>query len=166
MPRFHAIRSFALVSTLCLLIGASTTSCTALFDVIWATNVQGSDESYTISDAHTFAGDKANRYYRNLLDEVGQEMGFKVSSEMAEGFVWIAEESSYADAYFLGKYKGTYVTAMIMPAYDDGYQLIEGHKSLDLTVSASGNFKQVSRDQIKPLFEEIIRRYDEKLAES
>jgi hypothetical protein len=145
-----------------ILLALSSSGCWMASDLAYAA-VQGRDESYSITDTKNFPAPKVKAYYRKALDEVGQEMGFRVISETPEGFTWEAESSNMAEEYFLGKYKGTYVSATLIPAHNDNYEPLEGYLALNLSLSATGNYRKVSREDIKPLFEEIQRRFSEHL---
>jgi hypothetical protein len=158
-PQFSASFFALLLSALLLTSGSG---CYVMYDLAGAA-LTGKDESYTITDQVHFLGDRPTAYYKDLLDEVGGEMGFKVSSESPEGFVWVAEESKLLDSYFLGKYKGTAVSAVISPAVGEDYQPIPQHKTLHLSLSSAGNYRSVSREQVKPMFEEVKKRFIERM---
>jgi len=151
---------FALLLSAILL--SSGSSCYVVYDLAESALV-GKNETYTITDQVNFLGDRPTTYYKNLLDEVGNDMGFKVNEESPQGFIWVAEESKLLDSYFLGKYKGTAVSAVISPAVGEDYQPIPQHKTLHLSLSSAGNYRSVSREQVKPMFEEVKKRFLERM---
>jgi hypothetical protein len=67
------------------------------------------------------------------------------------------------EEFILGKYKGVYISALILPAMDDEYRRIEGHKTLHLSLNSVGNYRSVKREDIKPIFEEVEKRFLAKL---
>ncbi|MEM7657752.1 MAG: hypothetical protein AAF399_16595 [Bacteroidota bacterium] len=155
---FHQLLTFAFG----IILLVSSSSCYVMYDLV-EMGLKGDNESFEIQDQAHFSGEQSVSHYKDVLDAVGQELNFRVTSESPEGFIWIAQKSSQTDRYFLGKHQGTAIAAYIQPAVGEDYQLIPGKKTLHMTLSASGNYHSVSREQLKPLFEEVEQRFLAKL---